>query len=97
MGNRAGSRSRVHCRGSTDWTSWARTLGVYKASNCPPEVRHTGNVSQREHEMLGKMKLLIVQGCAESTDKEHQSPTPGEIYNDARIRNVAQITRVVNL
>lgn len=69
MGGRAGSRSRVHCRGSTEWTSWPRTLGVHKALNCPPEVRHTGNVSQREHEMLGKMKLLTVQGCAESTGK----------------------------
>lgn len=97
MGNRAGNRSRVPCRGSTEWTSWPRTLGVYKASNCPPEVRHTGNVSHTEHEMLGKMKLLIVQGCVESTDKEHQSPTPGEIYNDAQIWNVAQITRVVYL
>ena len=96
-GIRARSRSCVRCGGSTERASWPRIPGVHVVSHCSPEVRHIGNVSQREHLMLGKMKLLILQGYAKRAGKEHRSPTPGEIYNNPQILNVAQTNRVVYL
>ena len=53
---------------------------------CKPE--RTGDAGEDETAHCSRM-------CREHR-QEHQSPTPGEIY-DAQIRHIAQITRVVYL
>lgn len=89
-GVRAGSRSGVRCGGSTERASRPWIPGVHMVSHGSPEVRHVGNGSQREHLMLGRMKLLILQGRAKRAGKEHRSPAPGEIHNNPQILNAAQ-------
>lgn len=89
---RAGARSSV-CGGSTEHASWSRVQGRHTASHGSPKVRPSGTKSVKEHRMLGKMKPLILQGCAEKAGRKHGSPSPEELCDNPGILNTVPLNR----
>lgn len=68
-----------------------------QCQHCSLKVTHSRNGTQRKHQMLQKMKLLILQGCAKRADRAAKHGLYRRLGRSPGFLNVAHLMDVVDL